>query len=84
VLAAGLDEAAPAKAGEVVGDLRLGDPEAVDELADRELALLAEELEDAKAGRVAQAAEVLGDEIGLGRGGGQSKGRDLGHMATWR
>lgn len=46
VLAARVDEAAPAKACEMVGDLRLRDPEALDELSDGQLALLLEQLED--------------------------------------
>lgn len=68
VLSARVDEAAPAQAGEVVGRLRLGDAEPLDELADGQLALLLQQLEDAQPGWVAQSAEVLGDEIGLGRG----------------
>ena len=47
VLPAGVDESAPAKTGEVVGHLRLCDPEPGDELADRQLTLLVEQLEDA-------------------------------------
>ncbi len=46
VFAACVDEAAPAKAGEVVGDLRLRDPEPRDELSDRELALFSQQLQD--------------------------------------
>lgn len=67
VLPAGGDKAAPAQTGEVVGDLRLGEPEALHETPDRELALLAQQLEDAKPGRVAKAPEVLRNEVGLGR-----------------
>jgi hypothetical protein len=40
VFPARVDETAPAKTGEMVGDLRLRDPEPRDELSDRELALL--------------------------------------------
>ena len=42
VLAAGLDEAAPAQTGEMVGDLRLRLAEPLDQLTDRELALVAQ------------------------------------------
>ena len=67
LLALGLDEAAPAQAGEVVGDLRLRYAEPLDELADGQLAFVAQQLEDADPGGVAEAAEVLGDEVALGR-----------------
>ena len=77
VLAVRVDEAAPAKTGEVVGHLRLCDPEPLDELADGQLALLLEQLEDAQSRRIAETAEVLGDEIGPGRGVGKSEGREL-------
>jgi hypothetical protein len=77
VLSARVDETAPAKTGEVVGHLRLCEPEPLDELADGELALVAQQFEDAQPGRVAEAAEVLGDEVGPGRGLGKSEGREL-------
>jgi hypothetical protein len=63
VLAAGLDEAAPAQTGEMGGDLRLRQSEPLDQLADRELNLVAEQLENAHSGRIAEPAEVLGDKI---------------------
>jgi hypothetical protein len=59
VLPAALDEAAPAQAAEVVGDLWLWLVQQVDELADGALAL-GQGLEDANAGRIPEAAEVLG------------------------
>lgn len=77
MVATALDEAAPAKTGEVVGHLRLGEPEPLNELTDGELALLLEQLEDAQPRGVAEAAEVLGDEIGPGRSLGKSEGREL-------
>lgn len=73
VLPAGGDEAAPAQTSEVVGDLRLGEPEALHEAPDRELTLLAQQLEDSKPGRVAEAPEVLRNEVGPGRGLGKSE-----------
>ncbi len=73
VLPAGGDEAAPAQTREMVGDLRLGEPEAVGKLADRELVLLAQQLEDAKPSRVAEAPEVLRDEVVPDRGFGESE-----------
>lgn len=78
----GCDEAAPAQAGEMVGDLGLWDREPLGELADGEFALAAEQLEDAQPGRVAEAAEVLGDEVALGRRLGQPEGgwRACGHI----
>lgn len=79
VLLACLDEAAPAQAGEVIGHLGLRDPEPFDELTDRELAVLLQQIQDPQPRRVAQAAEVLGDEVGLGRGLGKTEGRGLGN-----
>ena len=66
-LAAGGDEAAPAKAGEVIRHLRLRQREPVDELADAEFPFALEQLEDAQPDRIAQSAEVLRDEIRLVR-----------------
>ena len=74
VLPARLDEPAPAQAGEVVRHLRLREPEPFDELPDRQLALVAEKLEDPQPDRVAEAAEVLGDEIGADRASGRRNG----------
>ncbi len=65
-LAAALDEAAPAQAGEVAGDLRLRNAEQLDQLAHRAL-VFRQRFEDAKAGGVAEAAEVLRDDVGLDR-----------------
>lgn len=77
MVAAALDEAAPTKTGEVIGHLRLCEPEPRDELTDGELALLLEQLEDAQPGRVAEATEVLGDEVCPRRGLGKSEWREL-------
>jgi hypothetical protein len=74
VLAAGSDEAAPAKTDEVGGDLRLGEPEPRDELADRQLALLAQQLEDAKSSRIAEAAEVFATRSLLAGASGSRNG----------
>jgi hypothetical protein len=63
VLAARLDEAAPAQAGEVIGDLRLRHAEPLDQLAYGKLARFAQLLEDAQPGRVPEAAEVLRDKV---------------------
>ncbi|HET8893585.1 MAG TPA: hypothetical protein VFM96_05770 [Gaiellaceae bacterium] len=66
VLAPRLDEAAPTQTGEMVGDLGLRLIEPLDQLTDRELTLVAEQLEDPDTGRVAETAEVLGDQIAAG------------------
>jgi len=63
VLPARLHEAAPAKAGEVVGGVRLRDAEASDQLADGELSFPAEQMKETKPRRIAECAEVLGDQI---------------------
>jgi hypothetical protein len=65
VLAAGLHETAPAQARQVIRDLGLRLAEPLDEIADRQLAVLPQQLEDAHPRRVAQPAEVLGDQVGL-------------------
>ena len=57
------DETAPAQTGEVVRNLRLRLAEPLHQLSDRQLALVAQELEDPHACQVAQAAEILRDEI---------------------
>jgi hypothetical protein len=49
--------------------------QAVDELGHGQLAVLAEQLEDADACRVAERAEVLADQLRLGRGFRQREGR---------
>jgi hypothetical protein len=67
VLSPRFDEAAPAQTGEMVRDLRLRLTEPLDQRADRELALVAQKLEDPHPGRVAQSAEVLGNQIAAGR-----------------
>ena len=80
VLAPCRDEAAPAQPGEVVRDLRLRLAEPVNELADRQLALVAQQFEDANAGRVAQPAEVLRDQVAAGGRCGQTeRGFQRGH-----
>lgn len=63
VLAAGLDEAACPKRREMARHGRLRDTEALGQVADRELALLAEQLEDAEARRVGERPEVGGHRI---------------------
>lgn len=63
VLAADLDEAACPKRREMARYGRLRDAEALAQLADRELALLAEQLEDAEARRVGQRPEAGRDRI---------------------
>jgi len=77
VLPARLHEAAPAKAREVVGGVRLRDAEASDELADGELPFPAEQMEETQPRRIAERAEVLGDQIRLPGGGGQPEGSSL-------
>ena len=67
VLAAGVDEAAPAQAGEMVGDLGLRLAELLDKLTDRQLVVLLEQLEDAHASGIAERAKVLADQLRLGR-----------------
>ena len=56
----GVNEAAVAKTGEVRADTRLGLPYLGDQLADGHLSTLAEQLQDANAGRIAQNAEEAG------------------------
>src|SRR5207237_6229108 len=48
-----LDEPAPTETGEVVRDLRLRHPEPLHQLTDRELALVAQQPEDAQSRRLA-------------------------------
>jgi hypothetical protein len=83
VLPATLDESAPSQAGEVVRDLGLADPEPLDEIADRPLAV-AQQPQDAQARRVAQPTEVLGQQVGLGRLLGQRERRVAGAAMFWR
>ena len=66
VLAAGGDEPAPAQAGQVVGDLGLGLAEPAGQVTGGQFSLGLEQPEDAQAGWVAQGAEVLGDQVGVG------------------
>jgi hypothetical protein len=66
VLATAVDEAAPAQAGEVARNLRLRGADPLDQLADRALAL-GERLKYPQPGGVAEAAEVLGDDVDLDR-----------------
>src|SRR5215211_138275 len=73
ILAAALDEAAPAQAAEVVGDLGLRFAKQLDELADRALPL-GQGLEDANTGGIAKGSEVLGQQLGLERPLGELKG----------
>ncbi len=73
VLASGLDEAAPAQARQVIGDVRLGQADAVDQLADRQLLLRLQRFQDAQARRVGKDAEVLGEDLGLGGPGREAK-----------
>src|SRR5439155_16218468 len=81
VFATRLDEATPAQTGEMVRHFRLGDPEPFHELADRQLALRSEQLEDPEPDRIAEATEVLRDEVGLGRGIRQTERRSGTHQA---
>jgi hypothetical protein len=76
VLAAGGDEPAPAQAGQV-GDRGLGLAELAGHLAGGQFPLGREQPEDAPPGWVTQGAEVLGDQIGAGRGGRQAE-QDVG------
>ena len=65
VLAAGRDESAPAQTREMVGDVRLRLTEQPDELADRAL-LRGDQLDHPQARAIAEDAEVLRQQIGLG------------------
>jgi hypothetical protein len=58
----------------VVGDLRLGQVKPANQLADAELAIGSEQLEDPQSDRVAQASEVLRHELGRERRGRQPEG----------
>jgi len=73
MLAAGLDEAAPAQTGEMVGDLRLWLAEPLHQLTDRELTLVAQQLENAHSGRIAEPAEVLRDQVAAHRRCGKAE-----------
>jgi hypothetical protein len=68
VFAPSLHEPAPAQACQMVGDVRLCELQPTGELADRHLALLGEEIEDAQPRAVREDAEVLGEELLLGGG----------------
>ena len=65
------DEAAPAQAGEMIGHLRLRQPEPLHERADRQLALALQELEDPQPARIPETAEVLCYQIRLQRRRGE-------------
>src|SRR4029453_5015599 len=79
VVAAGIEEPAPAQAGQMVGDLWLGLGEPAAKLPRRQLPLRLEQPEDAQPGRVAEGAEVLGDQVGAGRSGWEAERGRLGH-----
>src|SRR2546428_12628748 len=64
-----LDEATPAQAGEMIRDLRLRHTKTCDELADRQLALTAQQLEDPQPDRITQPAEVLRHQVARQRRG---------------
>ena len=89
VAALARDEPAPAQARQVVGDLRLGLAEALYEVADRQLAVLVEQLQRAHPRRIRQHLEVLGDEVGLGGSVRQQKrhiergARHAGTVSPW-
>lgn len=68
VAALARDEPAPSQARKVVGDLRLGLAEPRHKVADRQFAMLGEQLQHAHPRRIGQHLEVLGDQIGLGGG----------------
>src|SRR5262249_20148502 len=63
MLASRGDESAPAQTRQVVRHFRLRLAETLDKLAHRQLTPLAQQLEDPQPYRIAQAAEVLRDEI---------------------
>jgi hypothetical protein len=63
MFASGLYEPAPAEAGQVVGDLGLGQAEPASQFPGRQLPLGAEQRQDAQPGRVAEGAEVLGHQV---------------------
>src|SRR5581483_9246583 len=67
MVAARRDEAAPAKAREVVRNVGLGNCKTFDQLPDRELVLGLQQLDDPEPGRMGEDAEVLGEELGPGR-----------------
>jgi len=68
VLAAGLDEPAPAQTGEMIRDLRLRHTHPLDDLPDRELTRAEHLVEHGQAVRVAERPEVLRDQVRRGRG----------------
>ncbi len=82
MLAARLDEAAPPKAGKVIRHLRLCKPESLDKLSDRQLTLITKQFEDPQPDRVSETAEILGDQIGLNRGLGETERRDDTHQVA--
>ena len=60
VLAASFDEAAPAQAGEMVGNVRLSDAEPLDEPVHGELTVVGQGRQDPQSDRIGEYAEVLG------------------------
>src|SRR5262249_57245509 len=68
-----LDKAAPTQTSEMVRDLRLRLAEPLDQLAHRQLTLVAQQLENAHPGRVAEAAEVLRDQVAARRRLGETE-----------
>ena len=66
-LAARFDKAAPAQTRQMVGNLRLRQPESLDQLADCQLTLSLKQFKDPKPYRIAQAPEVLRNQIGWHR-----------------
>ena len=83
MLAPRVDEAAPAQAGEMVRHLRLRHAEPLDQFSHRQLALVAQQLEDANAGEVAEAAEVLRDQVASDRCFRKAeRGLELGHRRS--
>src|SRR5215211_9293083 len=66
VLAPRGDKAAPAQAGEVVGDARLGEAEPLDQVTYGQLALGLERFEDPQPRLVGENAEVFGEQLRLG------------------
>jgi hypothetical protein len=65
LLAAG-EEALGVEGGEVLGDVLLGGAQRLGQLADRSLAALAQEIEDAQPGGVREGAETARDQLGGG------------------
>ena len=75
VVAAGLDEPAPAQAAEVGRNGGLRQPNAPHDLPRRELAALLQQPQDAQPGRISQAAEVLPEQLDSAGRFDQGEGR---------